>query len=377
MLHRVNPPQCLNELQAILRFQREVLDFACTVTNSSLLDEALIRGTFVNNGVWLCGRLWERGEPLPFRSRLAAVIDHVKGNAALRQLILEAFDHDITFNVNVNDGDFHFSYNTNKLDAKTTEILGPLLVAFYNDLLNVGYPPSVHGGVGTINRDKLVASFWQANSDMLTCPACDGVRPDTVNGKVYSDEDHFFPKSKYPFLSIHAANLLPVCIECNRVFKLGRDPIDDHHNEPLPNTFHPYDSPALSHVDVQISRTAAGAERQIAIVDRRAMPSRRVNRLNYVFKLEERWEKRLDISVGMIIDQLRGQARLFRTLGQPPEGEGFAIEDVVRASLEDDLSVRRAKIGKTHWYVLQSSYLQYALDDADEFELLLEEFLAT
>lgn len=376
MLHRVNPPHCLNELQAILRFQREVLDFACAVTNSSLLDEALIRGTFVNNGVWLCGRLWERGEPLPFRSRLAAVIDHVKGNAALRQLILEAFDHDITFNVNVNDGDFHFSYNTKKLDAETTEILGPLLVAFYNDLLKAGYPPSVHGGAGTINRDTLVASFWEANLEMMTCPACDAIRPDTVDGKVYSDEDHFFPKSKYPFLSIHAANLLPVCVECNRVFKLGKDPIDDHYNEPLPNTFHPYDSPALSHVNVQVTRTAPGAEPQIAIIDRHASQSRRVNSLNHVFRLEERWKKRLEISIGIIIDQLRGQARALRKLDESLAGEDVALEDAVRSLLEGDLSVKRDKIGKTHSYVLQSSYLQYALDDADEFELLLEEFLA-
>jgi hypothetical protein len=375
VLHRVNPPQCLNELQAILRFQREVLEFACTLTNSSLLSEASVKAGFVNTGGWLCGRLWENRKPLPFWSTLVAVIDHVKGDAALRQLIMEAFDHDITFNLNLNDGGFHFSYNTKRLDAKTTEILGPLLVAFYNDLLKTGYPPIVHGGVETITRDKLVASFWQANSEMMTCPACDGVRPDTVNGKVYSDEDHFFPKSKYPFLSIHAANLLPVCVECNRVFKLGRDPIDDHYNEPLLNTFHPYDSPALLHVEVQVSRTAPGAERQIAIVDRRAMPSRRVNRLNYVFKLEERWKKRLDTSVGMIIDQLRGHARLLRTLGQPLDGAGLAVEDVVRIALEDDLAVKREKIGKTHWYVLQSSYLQYALDDADEFELLLEGFL--
>jgi hypothetical protein len=106
------------------------------------------------------------------------------------------------------------------------------------------------------------------------------------------------------------------------------------------------------------------------------MPSRRVNRLNHVFKLEERWKKRLDISVGIIIDQLRGQARLLRTLGQSLDDAGLAVEDAVRASIEGDLSVRREKIGNTHWYVIQSSYLGFALDDADEFGLLLAEFLA-
>jgi hypothetical protein len=280
---------------------------------------------------------------------------------------LDAFDHDTTFNSDVNDVGFHFSYNTNVLDARTKEVLRPLMESFYNDLLKAGFPDSIHGGTGKLDRDALVASFWDANPEMRVCPACDDKRPDSVDDKVNADEDHFFPKSLYPFLSVHAANLLPVCTDCNRRFKLGADPIDDHYNEPLANSFHPYDAPALDHVDVQTTRSAAG-ERQISIVDRRGMPSRRVNSLNNILKLEKRWRERLDESVEIILDELRGQSRLLKRLRQTIDDADF------RETLEDTLSVRRDKIGKTHWYVLHTSYLQFALGDADELDLLLTEF---
>lgn len=100
------------------------------------------------------------------------------------------------------------------------------------------------------------------------------------------------------------------------------------------------------------------------------MPSRRVNSLNNLLKLEKRWRERLDESVETILDELRGQSRLLQRLRQ-------TIDDVdFRETLEDALSVRRDKIGKTHWYVLHSSYLQSALGDVDELAQLLTEFTA-
>lgn len=43
-----------------------------------------------------------------------------------------------------------------------------------------------------------------------------------------SDYDHFFPKSKYPFISINLKNLAPTCDKCNRKYKLQKDPLYNH-----------------------------------------------------------------------------------------------------------------------------------------------------
>lgn len=366
MLHRVNPPHCLDELKAILRFQREVLEFACTLTDPSALDETIVKAKFSAAGEWLCARLWKRtGEPQEFHAALIRMIKHVKGHAATRQRILSAFDNDTAFDHDLEDRNFRFSYRN--LDETTKAAVRPLMVAFYNDLLKTGYPSVVHGGAVKVDRDALVDAFWKANPEMYVCPACDDPRPTVIDDKVYADEDHFFPKSSYPFLSMHAANLLPVCTTCNTRIKLSADPIDDHNDEPLLNSFHPYGAPAVENVDVLISRSATG-ERQINISDHRGMPSRRVARLNDLLKLEKRWYERLERSVGMIIDELRGQPRLLQRLKETSGDEDL------RVSLEYALSVKRDKIGKTHWYILQSSYLQYVLEDSDEFDLLLTEF---
>lgn len=56
--------------------------------------------------------------------------------------------------------------------------------------------------------------------------------------KVYYNFDHFFPKSKYPYLSLSFYNLIPVCDNCNRL-KSDQD-VD------LTADFHPYTSPPVN-----------------------------------------------------------------------------------------------------------------------------------
>ena len=66
------------------------------------------------------------------------------------------------------------------------------------------------------------------NADMLYTIKCDD------NGKTYKSAfDHFYPKSRYPFLGLSLYNLIPACDRCNSKFKLGM------YKEVL-GTFNPY-----------------------------------------------------------------------------------------------------------------------------------------
>lgn len=61
---------------------------------------------------------------------------------------------------------------------------------------------------------------WAERLGVTVCPYCNRsyiftVEKDARNGKVRPQYDHFFPKSKYPYLAVSMYNLIPSCAVCN------------------------------------------------------------------------------------------------------------------------------------------------------------------
>jgi len=59
-------------------------------------------------------------------------------------------------------------------------------------------------------------------SDMRICPYCNRNYINIIeneNRTIIPDLDHFYPKSKYPFLSVVLSNLVPSCLSCNERIK--------------------------------------------------------------------------------------------------------------------------------------------------------------
>jgi hypothetical protein len=371
MLHKINIPKCSNNMKNIVEFQYHILRFACNLSCLSDLEEDSLVAEFDYYGKWLYKKLWKKEEggrriKTEFCEELIALNDYIRTHPDKKSIILDAFSHDIEFSTHLDDPTFKFNYVI-MLDDLTRDAMKPLMIAFY-EFLDSGFTLYLNGNQFKINRDTLIASFYESNPKLEVCPACDGSRPDKVNNKIYADADHFLPKSKYPFLSIHPANIVPLCLDCNRLFKLNFDPIDDHNDAPLVNSFHPYCKCAIEYVDIKVVISDTGVKR-IVIKDKDGMPSRRVNNLNNTFKLEQRWQDRLRQSVDSIIDELRGAARrINRCRVDQIKSEDLKIE------LEDMLMNRARLIGQRQNYVLHKSYLDYALEDANEFESLLELF---
>jgi hypothetical protein len=186
---------------------------------------------------------------------------------------------------------------------------------------------------------------------------------------VYADADHFLPKSKYPFLAVHPANLVPVCLACNRSFKTGRDPLDNPHDQPLVNAFHPYGRPAIDHIDVKVDRDNVGV-RHVHLEDRGGISSRRVAGLNRTYRLEERWPDSLEYEVKCLTETLV-------EYGDWSRMRGYQVgADDLRMTLASQLQKRQGKIGQEHHCLLDIGYLRLALDDTGEFNGLLRQFLA-
>lgn len=376
MLHRINPldATCQEIFDHILAFQRQVLAFACNPATSLPLTETDIQDEFGLAADWFWRQLHgqrgrSRGEPNDLYRALESLIEFVQAHPGSGETILEAFDHDISFPDHIDDPDFQFSYKT-VFDNATRDAIKPLMVAFYEKLLYSGFPEQIHlrhGNSTRFDRDAFVRSFWAANPDLNVCPACDGQRPDSIRDKNYSDADHYLPKAAYSFLSIHPANLVPVCKNCNSSFKGTHDPIDVAGDAPLVNVFMPYYRPALDFIKVQAYRTDVG-ELQFRIFDSDDSRSRRVDNLDQTFQLEDRWRSRTDQVTGSIREALSNARRIMLRHKNNPD----QIE--LRTELGEMLQERTRRIGKNYNYVLHASYLRFAKTDQGEFEELLRQF---
>ncbi len=72
-------------------------------------------------------------------------------------------------------------------------------------------------------------------SNLLICPYCNKREVESTFGKnscATPDVDHFYPKSKYPFLAVTLSNFIPSCQYCNQRFKRDKDTFE-HHLHPL------------------------------------------------------------------------------------------------------------------------------------------------
>jgi len=84
------------------------------------------------------------------------------------------------------------------------------------------------------NRKKYGAYYFVKELGLNSCPYCNRNYTfvvDNENGKLRPEIDHFYPKSKYPFLAMSFFNLIPSCSICNHTKS----------NEVKENLENPYD----------------------------------------------------------------------------------------------------------------------------------------
>ena len=371
MLHKINRPNCGNKLTHILNLEYLILSFACKPYASSHPTMEIFKREFNENGEWLFKKLWTNDKGVnqesDFFKNLIFFIEYVKSNAGEGTKVLEAFKNDTNYHEHLNDAKFKFIYAS--LNEATKQAIKPLMLSICS-FFERGIKLSIKGEVITISRDILVTAFYEANPGLEVCPACDGPDPEKIGDKAYADADHFFPKSRYPFLSIHPENIIPVCLYCNQRFKLNKDPLETSIDSPLINSFHPYGRCAIDKIDIIIINENA-SERRICIRDQEGMPSRRISSLNRVFRLEERWNNQIRRIVRRTEDELRGAAsRIIRYKREPLNEDDFEVE------LNEMLAEKKRKIRQEAYSIIYISYLNFVLTDENEFRSYFEKFCA-
>jgi hypothetical protein len=339
---------------------------------------------------WLRTLLWwqrgtNQGTPKPLYNALVQLIQYMQASPKnTREEILGAFDNDTSFHEHHDDAGFQFLFKA--LHDDTQKALRPVMERFYTDILDAGFDKIL---ANRFNRDSFTAAFWSSNAIMLICPACDTLRPEEKRerpdkdeeeetSKIYAEVDHFFPKSKYPFLSVHPYNLVPICSVCNKYYKSDQDPIDAHSDAPLSRCFLPYlrpakdsgQNPTEDQIEVKISRTTQGTAYQVEIEDAsKAFPCRVAN-LERLFKLSDRWLTRLRPQVVKRITERVVEWRSMLQFMQQPRDKMFLVQFL--ANLQKTC---QGKIGQAQDQILWASYLgSCALGDEKELEALFTMF---
>jgi hypothetical protein len=106
-----------------------------------------------------------------------------------------------------------------------------LLLLFYEEFRKGGLTLKFSGQKKSYSSQDFLADFRVANKGLVLCSFCQVNAYATIGkndkGKthVYTDLDHYLPKSLYPHLSIHPYNLIPTCHACNSWRKGDIDPL--------------------------------------------------------------------------------------------------------------------------------------------------------
>lgn len=326
MLHPVSLPACANALRRVLEIQVALLELACT---ADPCDVAILNTRFPPDVVsWL----WNRHQ------KLLRPLDPFFAHADIqeKQAALTAFRHDLDYENHLDDSTFTFALQPKSVGASPLVILvGSWLENFYDVLAISGVPSAVTGYAYDISQQIILGEFDATNVDMRVCPVCDGTWMERTDTGTVGSIDHFLPRSKYPALSVHPLNLLPICVICNEKIKQRRDPLTDNRQRTLADTFHPYHRPARPNVSLRV-----GVSTEWEFVGNGMVTDSHLSGFPDLFSLPNRWQKRIDEIDRLVRRRVRDSVKVVLrkaiTIGQDEFRE-------ILADLIDDMRLEWGK----------------------------------
>lgn len=294
MLHRLNVPSCRVHLEWIVQLQRRLLAALCdpAVTPRQVTLDWVLACLADLDPRWVTA-FCRRKDKITNVGK--TMLEHIQAIAAfsatVKQQLLDAFD---------NDQLFHLAFDpaspqvcalrgiTFLTDAEAIKAVRGFLESFYdpNFYASAGYHiPQSDGSAIQFDKDEYLARFNTENPDVLVCPFCDGSREG-------AQIDHFYPKSKYPSLSCHPLNLVPICKNCNdRANKGEKVPLTPGAPDPMADWFHPYLRPAAGAFQVCFEKVNGGIVPVLFSDDPQV--KKRLDNLDRLVNLKARWREHM------------------------------------------------------------------------------------
>lgn len=338
MLHRINPPSCAPALQWLVDLQRDLLAALCLATTTS----AVVTKEWVANlrlspptvNKWLkefAGRSFEK-KTLINAMHTVADLDDSKKTA-----ILDYFKNNLQFPRWFDPSETPLStVDVSSIgDTNAENALKVILTAFYKvALCSKGLPVDANGNPGGKFEHKQVVEMFVAENDLTVCPLCDG----DFNGP---EVDHWLPESKFPALSCHPKNLVPICHLCNSPsHKHHKPPISLGQSRPFDEWFHPYERPAVGEITIEVTDG-----KRIHLKNTDHLQQKRIDNFDRLIKLSERWSTIYQQHTQDYLRMLAHKGRIGRI--QPTEHD---LLQAIQDWLDDIASARheRHSILKRH-----------------------------
>jgi len=183
--------------------------------------------------------------------------------------------------------------------AQAWNTVKDLLTQFYSKGLGEGLPFDVDGSpiaAGGVNREAFVAAFKQTHGDRA-CVLCDGPLG-------LPEVDHWIAKKHFPGLSTASHNLIPICHECNSRSNKGEKPVWQNAGNAFDGWFHPVFRPARGCL-VPTHQTM----QRIVVTPTSPVHAQRVQKLDGLVKLSERWTSEFKAQSRAYKNTLRGKIR--------------------------------------------------------------------
>jgi hypothetical protein len=239
---------------------------------------------------------------------------------------------------------------------------------FYKILCD-GVPHEKINEIEDLDRQIVLRAYLDAQRKipLKVCPGCDGKPPSIADGIIHEDLDHFFPKSKYPFLSIHPLNLTPFCKDCNQTYKKSKDAILD--NDPtvadvhvLTDIYHPYQCPSKDQISLSI-QTNPDKTLAFRFTSNSNAPQdqARLNSLQYILNLESRWTG--DLLEARVEEELH-KLLLYGSENERNNNNGFQPDQSWLVNqLTTAVNILNRKIGHEENHVKALSYITWVKSD--------------
>lgn len=306
-----------------------------------------------------------------------------------RKEFVQAMKNDVEFNEKQNDVDYKFStfdYIFCETNPKTNSSKKKSIKSIFGDFYDAFFSVQLDKDDDNTKYRELFLKEYEKLNVRHICPACLG----TMTLRT-AEIDHYFPKSKFPVLSIHPLNLVPLCHECNTSIgteekkgkgeKVPTCPDDDSlANEPglLDKIYLPYSNSAVDRIFARVEGEI-DTKKFVPILENSTDDEEvKLNNHSKLFNLHHNWTDKIDIIHNNIMsDATDHYLMVIRKCSET--GRQVNIEEIITLdSLAEYLNEKhinkyRSKISIRIYQILYTSFAIWLLDSPLKLKAFLRQ----
>lgn len=355
MLHeRRLPDNLAQDLGLVYAAKLSLIDWLLRTPPLVLDDNVLLVRKFGEAlGEWFWARIRKTETRTLFGNAVIALATKAQAEPAQAALVADAIAHDAQFHSHWNEPGNELQFP--RLYPDWLQPIRNVAEPFYDWLGSMGFEPKPFSLTeGKIDRAIVMKAFRPQSHGV--CGYCDGPLGELGSEVEANDCDHFFPKSQWPHLAIHPANLFSACQGCNSRWKLANTPMGQADASGLNETYHPMLRPGASAV-VIAAAVSTTSMRQVTINISDPVVPLRAGTLVATLDLESRWTNFVNEKLDQDVSAFVSKTARDRGFGRLP------TPDSVRELIEDDIAWKQARVGQEDRCMREIAVLKCMRDD--------------